>query len=359
MAGITAGHIGGIQRQQSLMARWLVGRGHRVTMLTRNEGPPHDEVLSGVRVLKLEREDEGLPGLRFFHPRWTKLISGMRRADADVYYHNNAEYVTGQVALWCKVRGRKFVFSTAHDSDCEPQLAALPSWREKTLYRYGLLHADHVISQTRIQEEMLRRNFNLPSTVIAMPTPLSTRPPVVREQRGHPPRILWVGRIARNKRLEMFLDMAAKAPELVFEVAGEPRAGSDYGAEVLARGRSMPNVIIHGRVGREHMPDLYRRALCLCCTSTREGFPNTFLEAWSEGTPLVTTFDADNLVATHGLGGVGSSAEELLAAIRRLADSSQAWNTASDNARRHFEQTHDPEIVMPQFERVFIEALGG
>ena len=62
----------------------------------------------------------------------------------------------------------------------------------------------------------------------------------------------------------------------------------------------MPNVTLHGRVERERMPSLYQDALCLCCTSVLEGFPNTFLEAWSVGLPVVSSFDPDHLIAERG-----------------------------------------------------------
>src|SRR5262245_5737824 len=153
MAGGTHGDIGGIQRQQSMMARWLAARGWRVDMLTWDEGQPSQIVHDGVRVLKICRRDAGLPGLRFVHPRWTNLCRAMRLADADLYYHNSAEYVTGQVALWCRRNGRRFVYSAASDPACDARLPTLRALRERILYRYGLRHADGLIVQTRKQQD--------------------------------------------------------------------------------------------------------------------------------------------------------------------------------------------------------------
>ncbi|MDD5414837.1 MAG: glycosyltransferase, partial [Smithellaceae bacterium] len=112
MFGGNQGYIGGVERQTSLMARWLAVQGYRVSLVTWDEGQADDQVVDGVRVIKTCSRDTGLPGLRFFHPRWTSLIRALRRADADLYYHNCAEYVTGQVALWCRRNGRKFVYSS-------------------------------------------------------------------------------------------------------------------------------------------------------------------------------------------------------------------------------------------------------
>ena len=114
MAGGSSGHIGGVERQTTLMARWFAARGYRVSMLTWDEGQEDGVEIDGVKVFKMCRQDAGLPGLRFFWPRWTSLNAAMRRADADVYYQNCGEYVTGQVAMWCRRHGRKLVYSVAN-----------------------------------------------------------------------------------------------------------------------------------------------------------------------------------------------------------------------------------------------------
>jgi hypothetical protein len=96
---------------------WLVDRGHKVSLLTWVEGSAEDEVIDGVNIIKICRQDSGLPGIRFFYPRWTGLISAMKRANADVYYQNCGEYITGQVAMWCKANNKKFIYSLANDAD--------------------------------------------------------------------------------------------------------------------------------------------------------------------------------------------------------------------------------------------------
>ena len=308
MTGGHTGGFGGIQRQLALMARWFAARGHTVSLLTFDEGQPDEVVIDGIRVIKMCRSTEGLPGARFFHPRWSSLVRAMRRADAEVYYQNTAECVTGQAALWCRLNGRGFAFSVANDWDCEPAAIQRMQRRERLLYIYGLRNADAVICQTRHQQELLRTIQRVQSVVIPMPsppigvgyTPMSPDPEKLR--------VVWVGRVVEAKRLEMLLDLASLAPDITFEVAGAPTRATAYALAVMERAQSLPNVRMLGRVERDEIPGLYKGAACLCCTSVHEGFPNTFLEAWCQGIPVVSTFDPDGVIAERDLGGVGADA---------------------------------------------------
>ena len=332
MSGGKVGEIGGIQRQLSMMAKWFASRGHQVSMLTWDEGQPDNVVIDGVRVIKMCRRDEGMPVVRFAHPRWTSLVQAMRRADAQVYYQNTAEYVTGQAANWCRRNGRTFVFSVANDWDCETQAIRRRPLRERALYLYRLKHADSVVAQTRKQQSILKDAHGVRSIVIPMPSPPTGDGQAVIPALD-PPRVVWVGRIAEAKRIEMLFDIAEKAPEIVFEVAGVANPPGAYADALVVRGNGLPNVRMLGRVERDDIPALYRGAVCLLCTSIHEGFPNTFLEAWSQGVPVVSSFDPDGLIEELDLGGVGQTADSLLAAMKRLMASREAWCGAS--ARGH------------------------
>ncbi len=359
LTGGSSGHVGGVERQTSLMAKWFAGEGYRVTFLTWDEGQEEERIIDGVRVIKMCRRDEGLPGLRFFHPRWTSLNRAMRQADADVYYQNTGEYVTGQVALWCQRHARKFVYSAASDPDCDARLPEMKEWRVRTLYRYGLRHADRIIVQTQTQRDLLRSSFGLGSIVLPMPCPevspcdMGGRVP----ERRNPFTVGWVGRFVKLKRLELLLEVAKTLPDVLFEVAGGERIETDYGRQLRSQAGQSPNVRLHGMLSRDEMVGFYRRVDCLCCTSVYEGFPNTFLEAWSCGLPVVSTFDPDRLIARHNLGFSAQGAPDLIRSLCALRDSPELWNQVSLNARRYYLQNHAVEVAMPRFEAVFREVL--
>lgn len=358
MFGGDQGHVGGVERQTSLMARWLAAHGYMASLLTWDEGQADEEIIDGVRVIRMCSRDSGLPGLRFFHPRWTSLIRALNRASADVYYHNCAEYVTGQIALWCRWKGRKFVYSSASDLDCTPGLPWMKKWRVRVLYRYGLLHADRIVVQSYRQRSMLSIGFGLNSTVLPMPCP---GPASNEFQAPTPPRddsirILWVGRICPEKCPERLLELVRLCPEFNFDVVG-PADGSKYATDICDRARALPNLTLHGAIPRARMPEFYRQAACLCCTSVVEGFPNTFLEAWSHGLPIVSTFDPDQLIVERQLGMAAEDTAGLAAGIRRLINSPEEWRQISARARRYYVENHTVDVTMPRFVELFMDTF--
>lgn len=354
------GHIGGVERQTSLMAKWLVARGHRVSMMTWDEMQEDGVAIGGVQIFKMCRKNSGVKVLRFFWPKWTSLIAAMKRADADIYYQNCAEYVTGQVALWCRWHGRKFVYSVANDPDCDGRLPRMHTLRERVLYRYGLQAADMVIVQSRRQKEMLQADFGRKSVLNLMPCPGPSEDDYVgcRRDRNDSKRILWIGRICEVKRPDRLLDIAESCPELNFDLVG-PVYDSEYARSVCRRAKTLANVTLHGPATRECVPEFYRMAKIMCCTSDFEGFPNTFLEAWSYGLPIVSTFDPDGIIAKNGLGAVREDVPRLVVGIRNILNSPDLWRVASLAARKYYVENHTLDGAMRRFERVFLDAVNG
>jgi glycosyltransferase involved in cell wall biosynthesis len=206
---------------------------------------------------------------------------------------------------------------------------------------------------------MLQDGFGLDATVIPMPCP-GFGPEQSLSRAGEiPRRVLWIARVTRQKRPDRLLEMAGMCPDVAFDFAG-PFSASDgvldeYAKGIKERAGGVPNVVVHGAVPRDRLPGLYRRAAFLCCTSDYEGFPNTFLEAWSCGLPIISTFDPDGVIARWNLGRVVKSMEEMAVAIRALLAAPETYQRMSINARRYYLDNHTIESVLPRFEQLFLE----
>lgn len=347
-----SGHIGGVERQTSLLAKWLAQRGYQVSLLTWHEGGDPVEFIDGVRVIKIAQRQSGIRGFRFFHPRWTGLIKAMRQANSDIYYHNCAECVTGQIALWCKSHGKAFVFYTANDPDCDPALPELKNPRDKFLYRYGLRSAAVRIVQTKLQRALLKEGFGLDSIVLPMPCPAPTGGELSPRTAAPSRRVLWIARVCKQKRPDRLLDLAKACPELEFDLVG-PFYSDSYAKDVYERTKQTTNVTVHGAASRDRVASFYANAACLCCTSDYEGFPNTFLEAWSHGLPIVSTFDPDSIIRDKDLGIVAKDVPQMQKAISLLLSSPGRYREISANALDYFTANHRAESVFLKFEQIF------
>lgn len=347
-----SGFGGGAERQMTIVAKELADRGYDVSVVAMDHGQREAITHDGLRVHRAFGPDEGLPGLRFVHPRMTKLWSAMTRANADVYVQRCGDSVTGVAAAWCRVHGRAFVFSAASDADCKIDLPNLRTIRERSLFRFGLKNATRVIVQTVQQQEMLRGVFAIDSARIASCAPSlangSFKPNKWSERAK--PLFLWVGRFTRNKRLESFLELARSFPAFDFAVAGSAYVENEYSLELTARAGHLPNVEMCGQVERRGLAELYESATALVCTSGYEGFPNTFLEAWSFGVPVITTVDPDNVVRTNRLGFVASDATALWDSCRQFGESKTLRSEYSRRAAVFFQAHHTVRAVVDEYE---------
>lgn len=354
-------HIGGAEVQQLQMARWLARSDFRVSFVTLDYGQPDGTQVDGMKIFKAYAPETGLPGVRFVHPRWSGLWAALGRADADVYYQRGAELETGQVAMWCRLHRRKFIFAAACDTDCERSLSVLRSRKERVLYRIGLKLASGVTTQTATQRTLLRQNMRVESVLVRNCgwSAAHARVGEVSSVDGtRPVRVLWVGRLNEQKRLEWLLDVAERCPDVVFDVVGPSNGRSRYGSSLMERAASIQNVNMHGEVPYAEMATCYRRCDVLCCTSAYEGFPNTFLEAWSLGVPVITTFDPDGAVRANGLGWVASDVEGIVSCLKELAHSRGLWEEASKAAHRYYMANHTPEACLPAFEQLLLRVTG-
>ena len=249
------------------------------------------------------------------HPRWTKLQSALARADADIYYTSCAGAELGQVALFTRRHGKKLVFRIASDSDCDPRTLLVRYWRDRQLYQWGLARADLVLAQTPSQQRALVRNFGRQSQVMG----LAVEPPGRRRTfQERDIDALWVANVRALKRPHLFLDAAAKLPSLSFHLIGARLAEAPaLYDEVRARSESLPNVSFHGLVPQHRVGTFFERARVHVSTSETEGFPNTFVQAWSRGTPVVTFLDPEGMVSRNGMGAAVSDPAELHDGNRR------------------------------------------
>jgi glycosyltransferase involved in cell wall biosynthesis len=345
--------VGGESVQQTLLARALVARGHDVSIVAYDYGQADGARWDGIRVFKSFAPSAGVPVLRFGHPRWTGVWSALARADAELYYASCAGMHVALASLFCAQHNRSFVFRAASDSDCDPARLLVRYARDRWLYAYGLRRADAILVQSVTQQRSLARHFGLASSVAGM----FVEPPPVAVTRDID--VLWVSNIRQLKRPDRVLALADQLPTTRIHMVGGSLPGEEPLYEQVCRdAASRQNIVFHGRLSYRETTALYPRARLLVNTSEVEGFPNSYLQAWISGAPVITSLDPDSIIERNGLGLALRSPADLLAAVRRLLDDAPALASASARCRRFIAQHFSDDVVLAPYLESFEDAAG-
>lgn len=341
--------VGGAEVQQVTLARALAKRGHRVSMVCLDHGQPATTEFDGVTVHRAHPPMAGIPGLRFFHPRLSALWRAMRRADADIYYQRSCGALTGIVAAFAHAHDRGCVYAAAHDLDFDPGTPLIPLLRDRLLYRWGLRQMDALVTQHPAQQVACCAAFGRDSTVIRS----------AYAHRGLPGRhegdVLWVGTIKPSKGPEAFVELARRLPRWRFRMIG----GGDptYVAAVRQQAAGLRNLELRGFVPHADVEEQFDGCSVFVSTSSAEGFPNTFLQAWSRGVPTVSFFDP-RLRSTEGPAGVvARSVAEIGTVVERWKSDRDEWAEAGRRCRVAFEATFSIESVLEQYESLLERLL--
>jgi glycosyltransferase involved in cell wall biosynthesis len=349
--------IGGAQLQQTLLAKALARRGFAVSMVVGDYGQPDGAIWNGVRTYKAYSANEGIPLVRFVHPRWTKLCAALRRAAADVYYVSCAGAQVGQVAMWAARNGRRMIFRVASDADCDPRRLLISFWRDRKLYEYGLRRAGAILAQSVRQQELLRNNYGVDSSLTAS---LVDAPERVLPFAERNISLLWVSNIQQWKRPEMFLDLAQRLPGCSASMIGGavPKTGNLY-QRISACAARVGSLTFQGQLSYRATSQVFDRARVFVNTSEFEGFPNTFLQAWVRGIPVVSFFDPDGVIRREGLGHAVASLHEMARAAEALTTDSQAWLEVSARCQAYMARRYgEDQIIAPYLSTLGRIAVG-
>lgn len=341
--------LGGAEVQQAILARLFAAHGYRVSMICQDFGQPDRADVDRVTVHKIFRPSEGLPVVRFVHPRLTTMWRVLEEVDADIYYYRSASMWVGVLAAFCRRHGKRLVYAGASDCDFEPAVGGQIRYaRDRWLYRWGVARAHAVVAQNRHQVRTARAYYRREAVQI----PSCYPPPPAAAAAAERDVVLWVAMLRPTKRPELFLELARRLPARRFVMVGGAEDPSYY-ERIEKAARALPNLQFTGFLPLAEAEKWFDRARVLVNTSRYEGMPNTFLQAWARGVPTVGTVDVGTTAST-----VVDGVDALASEIERLLADPEAWRRASARCREHFARSHAPEEVMARYAWLFEGLMG-
>jgi glycosyltransferase involved in cell wall biosynthesis len=350
---------GGNGKWRWLLARVLIRSGWSVVVGVGQHAPEVRLDDRSTRILD-RRQERVIDGVRFMRmPRghlvlaWSRFLAAER---PDWWYWQGAEAIWGAMVLIAKTMGVRGIYSSAMDSDVQPRIALTRRQGWWPLFACGLHAVDRIVVQHAGQLSELSPKLQPKATVVPGLVPIPDRVKLQAERGNY---VAWIAFLRQTKRPDLLIEIARESPEMHFVVCGAMtgyRAPSGYSEKIVEEMRSLPNVEYLGHVDQGRVLEIMADAAALLCTADVEGFPNTFLEAWSVGTPVVSLgIDPGGVIKERGLGFVSGTIEQAVSDIRSLVSSPEIFAAASNRSRKYIEEVHSEAAVA----RVFNNAILG
>lgn len=223
------------------------------------------------------------------------------------------------IAFWCRIFGVKDVIFFGSDADLKADNASLPAnvRFNITLFRQGVRMTKYCVVQNDVQRNLLETQFHK-RHILLIPNIWES----LKNENGTHEKdvILWVGNTRKLKRPHWVFAIAAQFPNQKFIMIGGNSDKKIY-EDCMQLSKETTNVRFLGGLPFNDTTHWFTKAKLLLCTSEYEGFPNTFLQAWSNDVPILSTVDPNNLIGSKGLGYVCKTPEDFIEKLTRILQS--------------------------------------
>lgn len=282
------------------IARGLAKLGHEPYVLTMAFGDlPREEESDGVVIRRVgpARADMRHVGnneaLRF-------ALAAMRAAPRLVLEHRIEAALTffslpgGAVGWWLK-RSCGVPFVIALQSGDVPSTPEKPTWRtrlrDRTIKRMWRRSAGVIANSENLAKQARHFDPGRAVTVIPAGADVDGITPKEDYSAHEDVRLLYVGRLERQKGLDVLLPALAKLSSALkwrLELIGD---GPDWTVVAALAGRFalIDRVAIRGWQGWNALPAIYRDSDIFVLPSREEGMPAALLEAMATGLPVIAT----------------------------------------------------------------------
>ncbi|MBU0518773.1 glycosyltransferase family 4 protein [bacterium] len=355
--------IGGAERQVQMLGEALREvRWETSYICQRKADKPRRETVDGMDVIALPDRKRSLTLLNY-----AALSKAMGLSGADVFYQRVRRPFTGMAARIAKRLRKPLVFAAAsradvvRDVDLRAQNKDRPRL-DKLLYPFnrhaedwGMLHVDTMIMQTLEQALLLQQHYRREGIVIPNHIKVCSFPPLVNDKKT----VIWVSNIKPLKRPELFIELARRCRDLdaEFKMVGGCPSG-DTRQQINAAVQELKNFDYLGPLEPEQAEERIAGSALLVNTSTFEGFPNAFQQAWAHGVPTLSLgIDPDGVIERHRLGGSFDSLEGLEKALRRILSDDEARKETGSRAREFALKSYDISHLLPQYLELFESLL--
>lgn len=297
VAGYYPPHLGGMENVAKSLATGLAAQHYNVQVLTSDI--PHAPTEStpnnlGVRRLKAFEFAHTPFALGFAWALWRTPKNSI------VHLHLAQAFYPEWVWLVCKLRGVPYVVHFHLDLQPSGPLGAIFMIYKKTVLRLVIRQATKVAVFLPEQQAFINKTYGRDNQdIVVIPNGVGEEyfvPP--RTYKNGATKLLFVGRLAAQKRVDRLIGAMAQLPNAHLTIVGD----GDQRNALQRQAKDLKNVTFVGYKDATETREFYKNADVLIVPSDREGMSLVTLEAMASALPIVAS-DAPGL--SELLRGVG------------------------------------------------------
>lgn len=333
---------GGAAVQAYGWIRGLAEEGHEVFVMTNFPANANlKEECRDLQLVPLFDPSKGIRWLRWIYYRIPYIHKRIKELKPDYIYQGIPGWTSFHLAILSRLHRSRYVLRISNDFMLDHRFLKYYSRVHRYFQRWGMRLAYRILCQNDYQLALVNNDFPGKKA-------FKISNPIYQLYKGEPPTIqtrsyiAWVGIFQYQKNLQQLYDIALHLPNEVFRIAGKADPKCDVDTLVyLQKLKKLPNVELVGYLKRDQLLQFISEAKYLLNTSHYEGFSNTFLEAMSAGTPILTSsrVNPDYLITAHQVGIVYENTEDLCQQLQAITE--QCYSAMSENALQYVRSRHD------------------
>jgi glycosyltransferase involved in cell wall biosynthesis len=337
----------------------LIEEGQEVYVMTdippgRDKGLLKEECRN-IKLVSMYERNRGVRWLRWLYYRLPYTYKKIKAVKPDYLYASIPGWFSFMMALICRLLKIKYIQRISNDNQLDKRYCKEKTAVHQFFLFLGLRFSHHILCQNNFQLTLIRKKFPGKSVIkIFNPFYLNNPEPDSAVRSGG--YIAWLGIYRYPKNLKLLYQIASILRNEQFLIAGKEGANCDKETcEYLEKLKHLPNVKFTDFLPREQILPFLSNARFLLNTSHYEGFSNTFLEALSVGTPIISGahVNPDSIISKYILGMIYEDVFDLC--NQYAAITPELYQLMSDNAREYVSNYHGYRVLSRKLLRYLSE----
>lgn len=335
---------GGAEVQLKALGEAFLREGCDIHFIVDDYGQGKIEIVNRVTIHKIPFRYRGGSNFYIFET-WIKLWTKLLKLQPDIHLIKFPRDLLLPLGLLCKIKKKKTIFIGQIDNDVNPDYLKKENLLSYYIFRIGLKLTNWVVAQNRNQQKGFMEHYQRESIII----PNFLTLPVSKKQ-ADKSFILWVGNTLPKKRPELFIQLAKNFPNYRFKMIVAPTDAVPDDSTIKKKAKKIDNLDYIGYVPFAEISEYFQGACLLVSTSEKEGFPNTFLQAWQHKTPVVSlSINPDDIIAIYNLGRHSKTFHNLIRDVKKIMEDDKLRLDMGRNCKEYVNHYHSEKFILPQY----------